>query len=144
MSTHKILLVEDNDDDVELTMHAFRSHGQGDDLIVAHDGEEALDYIFSQGRYSDRKDGVPALLLLDLKLPGISGLDVLRKVRSVPSTRRMPVVILTTSDDEGDIANGYDLGANSYIRKPVEFGSFSRVVEQLGLYWLMINTPAPN
>jgi two-component system response regulator len=87
---------------------------------------------------------VPALLLLDLKLPGISGLDVLRKVRSVPSTRRMPVVILTTSDDEGDIANGYDLGANSYIRKPVEFGSFSRVVEQLGLYWLMINTPAPN
>jgi two-component system response regulator len=144
MSSHKILLVEDNVDDVELTMHAFRSHGQGRDVVVAHDGEEALDYIYAQGRHADRKDGVPALLLLDLKLPGISGLDVLRRVRSVPETRRMPVVILTTSDDEGDIINGYDLGANSYIRKPVEFGSFTRVVEQLGLYWLMINTPAPH
>jgi two-component system response regulator len=144
MSSHKILLVEDNVDDVELTMHAFRSHGQGTDVVVAHDGEEALDYIYAQGSYADRKEGMPALLLLDLKLPGISGLDVLRRVRSVPETRRMPVVILTTSDDEGDIITGYDLGANSYIRKPVEFGSFTRVVEQLGLYWLMINTPAPH
>lgn len=143
MSSHKILLVEDNDDDVELTMHAFRAHGQGDDVVVAHDGEDALDYIFSTGRYAQREEGSPSLLLLDLKLPGISGLDVLRRVRAVPETRRIPVVILTTSDDEGDIRNGYDLGANSYIRKPVEYGSFSRVVEQLGLYWLMINTPAP-
>lgn len=137
--THTILLVEDNADDVELTVHAFGKSPVANDIVVARDGEEALAYLFAD---SDAHH-LPALLLLDLKLPGMSGLDVLRRIRGADATRRLPVVILTTSDDEHDIINGYNLGVNSYIRKPVDFGAFSGVVDQLGLYWLMINTPSP-
>lgn len=139
-----ILLVEDNADDVELTMHAFRKSRMANELVVARTGEEALDYMFGTGDWAGCEHDLPALMLLDLKLPGICGLDVLRRVREREATRRMPVVILTTSDDESDIVSGYDLGVNSYIRKPVDFGDFTQVVDQLGLYWLVVNTPAPH
>lgn len=135
-----ILLVEDNADDVELTVHAFGQSQVATDIVVARDGEEALAYLFATE--ADAHE-LPALMLLDLKLPGMSGLDVLRRVRGTDGTRRLPVVILTTSDDERDIINGYNLGVNSYIRKPVDFGAFRGVVDQLGLYWLAINTPSP-
>lgn len=143
MGRHKILLVEDNGDDVELTIHAFRKSQIANDIVVVRDGESALEYLFREGSYADHAAELPALVLLDLKLPGISGLDVLRRVRQYPATRRLPVVILTTSDDQGDILNSYDLGVNSYIRKPVSFAAFTDVVDQLGLYWLVVNTPAP-
>ncbi|MGE5477325.1 MAG: response regulator [Bacteroidales bacterium] len=140
---HTILLVEDNDDDVELTVHAFQKSQVDSNIVVAHDGEAALDYLFGQQNANDDERELPAVMLLDLKLPGISGLDVLRRVRSTDQTRRMPVVILTTSDDENDIIDGYNLGVNSYIQKPVDFRDFSGVVDQLGLYWLTVNTPSP-
>jgi len=142
--TQTILLVEDNADDVELTMHAFRKSRMANEFVVARTGEEALDYMFGTGDWAGREHDLPALMLLDLKLPGIGGLDVLRRVREREATKRMPVVILTTSDDEGDIVSGYNLGVNSYIRKPVDFGAFTQVVDQLGLYWLVVNTPAPH
>lgn len=138
-----ILLVEDNADDVELTVHAFRKSQVDSHIVVAHDGEEALDYLFGHGAPVDDEHPLPAVMLLDLKLPGISGLDVLRRVRGNEQTRRLPVVILTTSDDENDIVDGYNLGVNSYIQKPVDFRDFSGVVDQLGLYWLTVNTPSP-
>jgi two-component system response regulator len=144
MSAPTILLVEDNADDVELTMHAFRKSRMANELVVARSGEAALDYMFATGDWAGREHDLPALMLLDLKLPGIGGLDVLRRVREREATKRMPVVILTTSDDESDIVSGYNLGVNSYIRKPVDFGDFTQVVDQLGLYWLVVNTPAPH
>ncbi|HLN26067.1 MAG TPA: response regulator [Patescibacteria group bacterium] len=146
MGSHKILLVEDNPDDVELTMHAFRTSRMANEIIVARDGEDALAYLFHTEQYAERattEDDLPALVLLDIKLPGISGLDVLRRLRENDRTRRIPVVILTTSDDQTDIVSGYDLGVNSYIRKPVDFSAFTGVVDQLGLYWLVMNTPSP-
>lgn len=144
MGTQTILLVEDNADDAELTEHAFRQNRITTDIVHARDGEEALDYLFGTGGFTGRdRHSMPALILLDLKLPRIDGLEVLRRLRAQSETRRIPVVILTTSDEESDIARGYDLGANSYIRKPVDFGEFNRVVDQLGLYWLAINTPSP-
>lgn len=138
---HTILLVEDNPDDVELTVHAFRKSETETKIVVVRDGEQALEYL---SQHNGPDSGLPAVMLLDLKLPGISGFDVLRQVRGAEATRRLPVVILTTSDDADDVAGGYDLGANSYIRKPVDFGAFTRVVDQLGLYWLTVNTPAPH
>jgi two-component system response regulator len=145
MGSHKILLVEDNPDDVELTMHAFRTSRMANEIVVARDGEDALAYLFGTEQYASRAgdDDLPALVLLDIKLPGISGLDVLRRLRENARTRRIPVVILTTSDDQTDIVSGYDLGVNSYIRKPVDFSAFTGVVDQLGLYWLVMNTPSP-
>ncbi len=144
MATSKILLVEDNQDDVELTQYAFRASQVNNELDVVRDGEEALEYLFGVGRHTGRRSCErPALVLLDLKLPGIGGLDVLRSMRARPETRRIPVVILTTSDDQSDVVNGYDLGVNSYIRKPVAFHDFSSLVEQLGLYWLVTNTAPP-
>lgn len=144
MASQTILLVEDNPDDVELTMLAFRRSRMANEILVACDGEEALDYLMGQGKHAGRnaKD-TPALVLLDLKLPGVGGLDVLRRIRENPDTKRVPVVILTTSDDEADIVTGYNLGVNSYIRKPVDFSSFVGVVDQMGLYWLVVNTPPP-
>lgn len=144
MTAQTILLVEDNADDVELTMHAFRKSRMANDIVVARTGEEALDYMFNTGAWAGGEHDLPALMLLDLKLPGIGGLDVLRRVREREATKRMPVVILTTSDDEHDILAGYNLGVNSYIRKPVDFTAFTQVVDQLGLYWLVVNTPAPH
>jgi two-component system response regulator len=139
-----ILLIEDNPSDIELTKRALEKGRIANTLAVVSDGQEALDYLFGTGDYAGRDSSdFPALTLLDLKLPKVSGLDVLRRVRSEPKTRRMPVVILTSSREEQDIAAGYDLGVNSYIRKPVDFEHFVQSVAQLGLYWLVLNEEPP-
>ncbi|MDO8606322.1 MAG: response regulator [Phaeospirillum sp.] len=140
----RVLLVEDNDDDVELALHAFRSSRVTPEIIVVRDGEEALEYLWMTDRYAKREvRDLPSLVLLDLQLPGIGGLEVLRRLRERQETRRVPVVILTTSDDEADIIGGYDRGVNSYIRKPVGFASFSEMVRQLEHYWLVTNLAPP-
>ncbi len=136
----KILLVEDNPDDEELTLRALRHHNIANDVIVARDGVEALDYLFSRGEYSDKKpDDLPQVVLLDLKLPKIDGLEVLKAMRADDRTRALPVVILTSSNEEKDIVDSYNFGANSYVRKPVDFVQFIAAVEQLGMYWLVLN-----
>jgi two-component system, response regulator len=135
-----ILLVEDNPDDELLTLMAFRDNKIMNEIIVARDGEEALDYLFGTGKFKDRDiDILPQVILLDLKLPKIDGLEVLQKIRSAPETNLLPVVILTSSKEEMDILKSYQLGANSYIRKPVDFEQFSESIRQLGLYWLVLN-----
>ena len=144
MSNKTILLIEDNSSDIELTVRALEKGRIANNLVVASDGQEALDYIFGKGEYEGRDSSdLPALTLLDLKLPKVSGLDVLRQIRSAPATHRMPVVILTSSREEHDMAAGYDLGVNSYIRKPVDFEHFVHCVAQLGLYWLVLNEGPP-
>jgi two-component system response regulator len=142
--TPQVLLVEDNQDDVELAMHAFSGSKVTPEIIVARDGEEALEYMFVTGRYAEKQHDLPSLVLLDLQLPGIGGLEVLRRLREKPETRRVPVVILTTSDDQADIIGGYDRGVNSYIRKPVGFASFADMVKQLEHYWLLTNIAPPS
>lgn len=139
-----ILLVEDNPSDVGLTKRALTKARIVNELIVAEDGEEALDYLWGAGAHAGRDvSDLPAVIFLDLKLPGISGLDVLQQLRGDARTRRVPVVILTTSKEEQDVAAGYDLGVNSYVRKPVDFNQFAAAVEQLGLYWLVLNEGPP-
>jgi two-component system, response regulator len=133
----KILLVEDNADDVELTRRALKKNNIINELIVAHDGEEAVAYLLGEKRI------IPALVLLDLKLPKINGMEVLRRMRADERTRLCPVVILTSSREESDLIQGYENGANSYIRKPVDFVNFSEAVRYLGLYWLVLNEPPP-
>jgi len=136
-----ILLVEDNPDDEALTLRAFKRSNIMNEVLVVHDGVEALDYLFAQGAYADRDPTqLPELVLLDLKLPRIDGLEVLRRLRADARTRLLPVVVLTSSDEERDIVESYSLGANSYIRKPVDFTQFTEAVRQLGLYWLVLNT----
>ena len=137
-----ILLVEDNDDDIELTVRALRRNRLVNRIDVVRDGAEALDYLFRRGRYAGREED-PQLVLLDLKLPKVGGLEVLERLRSDPRTHRLPVVVLTSSNVESDLARSYDLGANSYIRKPVDFQQFVAAVNQLGLYWLVLNEPPP-
>jgi two-component system response regulator len=139
-----ILLVEDNDDDVELTLRALRRNRVANRVDVVRDGAEALEYLFATGSYAGRdvRDS-PNLVLLDLKLPKVGGLEVLERLRADPRTRRLPVVILTSSNVESDLARSYDLGANSYIRKPVDFTQFMEAVNQLGLYWLVLNEAPP-
>jgi two-component system response regulator len=139
-----LLLVEDNPSDVDLTARALRKSRIANPLVVVQDGQEALDYLF--GTHLDRArtpEEMPALVLLDLNLPRIDGLTVLRRMRGDPRTRRVPVVILTTSLEERDLIQGYDLGANSYVRKPVRFEQFAQVIEELGMYWLVLNEPPP-
>jgi two-component system, response regulator len=139
-----ILLVEDNPDDEALTLRALRKNNIQNEVVVAHDGVEALDYLFGTGSYSGRSAEVlPQVVLLDLKLPKIDGLAVLGKLRADQRTKLLPVVILTSSNEEQDRLSGYDLGANSYVRKPVDFNQFIEAVRQLGLYWLILNEPVP-
>jgi len=140
----EILLVEDNPDDLELTLHALRSDKLANTIEVARDGEEALDYFYRRGRFAGRPDGFhPSLVLLDLKLPKIDGLEVLRAIKKDPGTSAIPVVVLTSSKEEKDMVMSYQLGVNSYIQKPVDFSQFRETVKQLGLYWLVINQPPP-
>jgi CheY-like chemotaxis protein len=140
----EILLVEDNPDDVELTLRALKNQNISNHIEVVRDGAEALDFIFCTGDYSDHKmENAPKVVLLDLKLPKVDGLEVLKKIKSDPRTKAIPVVVLTSSREERDIVESYKLGVNSYIRKPVNFEQFSESVRQLGLYWLLLNEP-PN
>lgn len=144
MNRRTILLVEDNANDEYLTLRALKKYNVANDVTVARDGAEALDFIFGTGAHEGRDvRELPVVMLLDLKLPKVDGLEVLRRVRSDERTRLLPVVILTSSNEERDVINGYKLGTNSYVQKPVDFTAFMDAVGQLGLYWLMLNQPAP-
>ncbi len=144
MGSKTILLIEDNPSDIALTKRALEKARIANQLVIAEDGQEALDYLLGTGAHAGRDATDPPMLtLLDLKLPKIPGLEVLKRLRSDARTRRIPVVILTSSNEEQDVAGSYDLGINSYIRKPVDFSQFAQAVEQLGLYWLVLNEPPP-
>jgi len=148
MRTHEdegvILLVEDNPDDEALTLRALKKNNIRNEIVVAHDGEEALDFLLGSGPYRERDlTQMPSVVLLDLKLPKVDGLEVLRQMRAQENTKRIPVVILTSSNEERDRIESYGLGCNSYVRKPVDFNQFIEAVRQLGLYWLVLNEPAP-
>lgn len=144
MSDRVILLVEDNPNDEELTLRAFKKSNILNPIVVARDGVEALDYLFSRGMYANRDPAaVPQLILLDLKLPKVDGLEVLKAMRSDDRTRLLPVVVLTSSREEQDIIQSYSLGANSYVRKPVDFAEFLDAARQLGLYWLILSETPP-
>jgi two-component system, response regulator len=143
MST-SILLVEDNGDDELLTIRALRKHNLANNIVVARDGAEALEMLHGDGVFGPASGDLPELVLLDLKLPRVEGLEVLRRIRADPRTTRVPVVILTSSDEQQDLIGGYDLRANSYLRKPVDFQEFTEAIRLLGLYWLVLNrTPEP-
>lgn len=144
MVQNSILLVEDNPDDEDLTIRALEQNRIKNAVFVARDGAEALDYLFGRGKHSGRDTRIlPQVVLLDLKLPKVDGLEVLRQLRANHLTRLLPVVILTTSNEEQDKLKGYSLGANSYVRKPVDFGQFTEAVKQLGLFWLLLNERPP-
>ncbi len=144
MSNRTILLVEDNPDDEALTVRALRHHNLANQITVVRDGAEALEFLFSEGAYAKRDlERLPAVVLLDLMLPKIGGLEVLQRLRSDDRTKFLPVVVLTSSDEERDVIDSYKFGANSYVRKPVEFDDFSAAVLQLGLYWILHNEPPP-
>lgn len=140
MNKKVILLVEDNADDVDLTLRAFAKSHIYNEVIIASDGVEALDYLFGTGKYAGRESReMPVVVMLDLKLPKIDGLEVLRRIRAHEATRLIPVVVLTSSNEERDIIESYSLGANSYVRKPVDFVEFTSAAQKLGLYWLLLN-----
>lgn len=145
MRTNLILLVEDNADDLELTLRAFEKSPIAHEIVVARDGREALDYLFSEGTFvASEPQRAPEVVLLDLNLPKLNGLDVLRRMRADERTRRIPVVVLTSSREEHDVLRSYDLGANSFVRKPVDFALFLEAASQLGVYWLGVNVhPSP-
>ena len=143
MKTKTILLVEDNADDEALTIRALKKGNIANEVIVARDGVEALDYLFATGKYEGRNlDLQPQVILLDLKLPKIDGLEVLRRVRSNEKTKHLPIVILTSSREEKDVLEGYNLGANSFVCKPLEMAEFTQAVQQLGMFWLLLNEKA--
>lgn len=144
MTDKIILLVEDNPDDEALTLRALKKNNIRNEVVIVRDGAETLDYLFGTGTYRDRDLSImPAVTLLDLKLPKIDGLEVLRRIRADERTKLLPVVILTSSREDRDLINGYSLGANSYVRKPVDFGQFTEAIRELGLYWLILNEPPP-
>jgi DNA-binding response OmpR family regulator len=138
------LLVEDNPDDEMLIIRSLKKHNINNDIVVVRDGADAVDYLLERDKYKDRERRLPAVILLDLKLPKMSGLEVLRKIRENRGTRLLPVVILTSSDEEHDLIKSYELGANSYIRKPVKFHEFSTTIHQLGQYWISLNQSSPD
>jgi two-component system response regulator len=142
--TVEILLVEDDPDDAELALHALKAENLANQIEVARDGEEALDFLFCRGKNGGRSfENPPRLVLLDLKLPKVDGLEVLRQMKNDPRTKAIPVVILTSSRQEADLTEGYRLGVNSYIQKPVDFDQFRKVVKEAGLYWLVVNQTPP-
>ena len=144
MTNKIILLVEDNPDDVALTERALRKNNVANQVVVARDGVEALEYLFGTGKYAGRDTSVmPQVILLDLNLPRLTGHEVLQRIRADERTRLLPIVILTTSDEERDLVESYSNGANSYVRKPVDFDQFAEAVRQLGLYWLVLNSAPP-
>jgi len=139
-----ILLVEDNQDDMDLALHALRRENLANHIFVARDGEEALDFLFCREEFAERSfDHPPKMVLLDLKLPKVDGMEVLKQVKSDARTKTIPIVILTSSKEERDLVKSYNLGANSYIQKPVDFDQFRQTVKSVGLYWLLTNQPAP-
>lgn len=138
-----ILLVEDNPADAELAMHALKKHNLANHLEWIKDGEMALEFIFRKGRYAERKPGLPRVVLLDLRLPKVDGMEVLSQIRADPSTRELPVVVLTSSREERDLVSSYKLGVNSFVTKPVDFADFARTVAELGMYWVLVNRPPP-
>ncbi|HEY1463942.1 MAG TPA: response regulator [Terriglobales bacterium] len=140
----EILLVEDNQDDLDLTLHALKRENLANNIMIARDGEEALDFFFCRGKFAGRSmENPPRLVLLDLKLPKLNGIEVLQQVKSDPRTKSIPIVVLTSSTEEIDLVRSYNLGANSYIQKPVNFAEFRQTVKHLGLYWLVVNQPVP-
>ncbi|MBN1474510.1 MAG: response regulator [Syntrophaceae bacterium] len=144
MNNKIILLVDDNPDDVALTLRAFKQNNIANEVIVANDGMEALDYLCGRGKYKDRVvNNLPVVILLDLKLPKMGGLEVLREIRGNELTKLLPVIILTSSKQQEDVITGYKLGANSYVRKPVDYKEFVEAIKLLGLYWLLWNEPPP-
>jgi CheY-like chemotaxis protein len=144
MSERYILLVEDNPDDEELTLLSLRKNNLAHEIVVVRDGVEAIEYLFATGQYASRDVmNAPTVILLDLKLPKLDGLGVLKRLRADERTRNLPVVVLTSSSQDADVIASYNLGANSYVRKPVEFGAFVEAVSSLGLYWVMLNRPPP-
>lgn len=144
MESRTILLVEDNPDDEALTLRALKKSNIKNEMVIARDGAEALEYIFATGKYAGRNSNLlPQVVLLDLKLPKVEGLEVLRRVRSDQRTKLLPIVILTSSNEDQDRMDGYGLGANSYVCKPVDFSEFVEAARQLGLYWLVLNEPPP-
>lgn len=143
MQAARILLAEDSTQDVELTLNALAELNITNSVAVARDGAEALDYLYKRGKFADRDNGNPVLLLLDLKMPKVDGLDVLRAVKSDPHLRTIPVVVLTSSREEQDVVRSYELGVNAYVVKPVQFEKFLRAVRDLGLFWMLINEPPP-
>lgn len=144
MADRIILLVEDNPDDQALAIRALKRNKILNEIIVVRDGVEALDFLFCTGSYADRDKSIqPAVILLDLKLPRIDGIEVLRRVRADDRTKLLPVVVLTTSNEDQDVLNSYSFGCNSYVRKPVDFVQFAEAIRQLGMYWLLLNEPPP-
>ncbi len=142
MKERFILLVEDNPDDEELALMGLKESGIMNEIFVVRDGEEALHFLFAEGQYKERNPAeLPAVILLDLKLPKLNGFEVLERIRANALTKCVPVVILTSSSEEEDVVSGYELGANSFVRKPIEFKQFAEAVRQLGLYWLLLNEP---
>lgn len=138
-----ILLVEDNPNDLELTLTALSNTGFANEVVVTRDGAEARDYLFRQGEYADRAPGLPTVVLLDLKLPKVDGLELLRIIRNTAETAKLPVVILTSSREEKDVAAGYELGSNAYVVKPVAFNEFFKAIQDLGIFWAVLNEPPP-
>lgn len=139
----RILLVEDDPKDVELTMTGLSEYNLANEVVVARDGEEALDFLFRRGKYADRPNGNPAVMLLDLKLPKVNGFEVLEKVRADENLNLLPVVVLTSSNEERDLVRSYKLGVNAYVTKPVDFHNFVNAVKELGVFWAVINEPPP-